>query len=67
MEPFVAVSRRLPVTRSKPGARAAEHRRIREWAAANGYDVAPRGRIATAVVEAYHSDRTKSDTKSSAN
>ncbi|WHU49340.1 Lsr2 family protein [Gordonia sp. L191] len=27
---------------------------VREWAAGNGYDIAPRGRIPGAVLEAYH-------------
>jgi hypothetical protein len=28
---------------------------VREWAQSNGYDVAPRGRIASTVVDAYNS------------
>lgn len=57
MKPYVDAARRVRNTRQRRGRAAAGGRRdlsdIRDWAAANGYKVAPRGRIAANVVEAY--------------
>src|ERR1700742_2063693 len=59
LSPFVESARRIGgrLNRgTKPGtasATADEARRIREWAAANEYDLSPRGRIPRHVVDAY--------------
>jgi hypothetical protein len=57
MKPYVDASRRVRNPRARRGRTAAGGRRdlseIRDWAAANGFKVAPRGRIAADVVEAY--------------
>lgn len=46
-------SRRKSGRRETPTPSPARTRAIREWAAANGYDVSSRGRIASAITEAY--------------
>jgi len=49
------VSSRIRRTGSaSPASDRAENAAIREWAGKNGYDIAERGRIPAAVVEAYH-------------
>ena len=57
MKPYVDAARRVRAPRQRRGRASAAGRRdlsdIREWAASNGYKVAPRGRIAANVVEAY--------------
>lgn len=60
LEPWIAASRRVSgVARSTSSRRSGSSRAskdvqaIREWAAANGYQVATRGRIPANVVEAY--------------
>lgn len=53
-----AVTRRSAPPRSRAGTGRqdrAQNQAIREWAAANGYDVSERGRIPSAVVAAYGS------------
>lgn len=57
--PYLAVSRRVSGKRAskRPAAKrtpATDLAAVRAWAASNGMAVASRGRIATAVVEAYH-------------
>ncbi|GAB1688600.1 hypothetical protein KRM28CT15_04030 [Krasilnikovia sp. M28-CT-15] len=51
-----------PTRASAPAAAPARSSRdqnqaIREWAAKNGYEVSERGRIPSAVVEAFHAKR----------
>jgi hypothetical protein len=61
LAPFVGAARRTgggsAVARPKSYARSGRSREetaaIREWASANGHEVAPRGRIPSAVIEAY--------------
>lgn len=57
MKPYVDAARRVRSPRARRGRGSGAGRRdlsdIRDWAAANGYKVAPRGRIAASVVEAY--------------
>jgi hypothetical protein len=61
LAPFVGAARRAgggsAVARPKSYARSGRSREetaaIREWASANGYEVAPRGRIPSAVIQAY--------------
>lgn len=62
LEPWIAAARRVTgTTRASSGRRSGSSRAskdvqaIREWAAANGYQVATRGRIPANVVEAYES------------
>ncbi|MGW4369785.1 Lsr2 dimerization domain-containing protein [Nocardia takedensis] len=47
---------RTPKTTTEPTAETTPEDRalIREWARDNGYDIGPRGRIADAIVDAYH-------------
>jgi len=67
LAPFIAAARRAGgasaahARRSVAGRTSAareETAAIREWAAANGFQVSSRGRIAASVLEAYH-DRDK--------
>lgn len=60
---FVAHGSRVTVSRGSTGGRrggratagnADQNRAIREWAIAKGYDIAPRGRIKSEIVEEYH-------------
>jgi hypothetical protein len=60
LAPFVAAARRAggrSATRPNAGARPTRGREetaaIREWATANGHEVSTRGRIPSAVIEAY--------------
>jgi len=58
LAPYLSAARKVRAsrTRTKPArAAAAKHdlAAIREWARTNGYDVSARGRVATAVIEAY--------------
>jgi hypothetical protein len=57
MEPFVTNGRRVRGGVKRAGAVrttvTATTDTIRQWAAANGYQVAPRGRVARSVVEAF--------------
>jgi hypothetical protein len=62
LAPYVANGRRMPAAprssgpRAVPGSKASNRRRrasIREWAARNGHDLHPRGRIPSAVAQAY--------------
>lgn len=50
LEPFVEVAQRVSPVRRTQGYSPKE---VREWAAANGYEVAARGKIAQEVVDAY--------------
>ncbi|GAB3847329.1 Lsr2 family protein [Micromonospora andamanensis] len=71
LAPFVAVGTRIGrsgggVTRAIRGAAAAaqrntraENQEIREWAAANGYEISERGRIPVDVVEAFRNRDSK--------
>ena len=60
LETFASAARRVVARKhkAKSNGQAAMSREqsaaIREWANANGYEVAARGRIAAEVVEAYH-------------
>ena len=40
--------------RDRPGGQTRPRPAIREWARANGYEIADRGRIPTAIVQAHH-------------
>lgn len=40
--------------RTQPAIYSADPATVRQWAARNGYDVAPHGRIAGAILKAYH-------------
>lgn len=70
LAPFVGAARRAgggsAVARPKSFARSARSREetaaIREWASANGFEVAPRGRIPSAVIEAYEKRGAASST-----
>ncbi|WP_144721417.1 histone-like nucleoid-structuring protein Lsr2 [Agrococcus jejuensis] len=60
LEPWIAASRRVSATsrassprRSGSSRASKDVQAIREWAAANGHQVATRGRIPANVVEAY--------------
>lgn len=55
LEPYVAVARRVGGRRSvrKGGGAANKTTQIREWAAANGYPIADRGRIPADIINAY--------------
>lgn len=63
MAVYVGHARKVRAARAKASSRTGTARRgrggkqdlsaVREWAAANGYDVAPRGRIASEVLEAF--------------
>ena len=58
MKPYLAAARadKMPGKKKPPtarSARATDLAAIREWAAANGLSVSPRGRVARTVVEAY--------------
>jgi hypothetical protein len=58
LEMYVQASRRVagaPTRTKRPTETSADRRLIREWAAANGYDLATRGRIPAEVREAYRS------------
>lgn len=50
-----------PPTKSTSNSEAAK---VREWASRNGYDVAPKGRIAREVVDAYRAARSSKPTSS---
>lgn len=50
----VTTSSRGGRRRSSTAGDGDQNRAIREWAQANGYEVAPRGRIKREVVEAFH-------------
>jgi uncharacterized membrane protein len=67
LQPYIEASRREPTRARAPRVAAARGRKpaavaaapsptaIREWAAANGYEISARGRIPAAIVEAYAS------------
>jgi len=62
LEPYVAAAARIgrtgrPAARPPAASRANrdQNQAIREWAAANGYELSERGRIPSSIVEAYHS------------
>ena len=55
---YVGHARKVRATRTKATSRGKANGKtdlsaVREWATANGYDVAPRGRVATEVLEAF--------------
>ena len=60
-EPWITsarrVSRRKPragrSTSPGPGSQGVDPKLVRAWAASNGYDISPRGRIASEVIESY--------------
>ncbi|MEO6885004.1 MAG: Lsr2 family protein [Jatrophihabitantaceae bacterium] len=60
LAPYVASARRLTTARrasvKRPAAAAAKHdlAAIRAWAAKNGHEIAARGRISSAVIDAFH-------------
>lgn len=61
LAPYLEVGSRVPGRVARAGARGRTssadkdvNRSIREWAAAKGYDIAPRGRIKQEIVEEYH-------------
>ena len=56
LEPFVAAAARAPRRSSAPASRTSsrgDNKAIRAWAGKNGWAVSDRGRIPSAVVEAY--------------
>lgn len=54
IKPYVDAARKVRGTRGrKASSRKHDLPAVREWAAANGFDVAPRGRVASDVLEAY--------------
>ena len=57
IRPYLDAARRIRSTRGRrsSGSRAGKRdlTAIREWAAANGFEVSARGRIASTVIEAY--------------
>lgn len=64
LAPYVQAARKVrgqSTTRSRRTATRASGRTdlsaIREWASANGYEVASRGRISQEIQDAYHSSR----------
>jgi hypothetical protein len=60
IKPYVEAARRVRGTRTGRGrSTTAKHdlSAVREWASANGFDVAPRGRVSAAVLEAYTAAR----------
>jgi hypothetical protein len=67
LAPYIAAARKVPSKprrngRSRANGRAgagtgADLAAVREWARANGYEVADRGRIPAAVSDAYHASR----------
>jgi nucleoid-associated protein Lsr2 len=54
---YVGHARKVRSTRTKAAGRKSNGKHdlstVREWASANGYAVAPRGRVATEVLEAF--------------
>jgi hypothetical protein len=64
LAPYVGAARKIKMTRghrsraaSTASGRRADLATIREWARANGYEVADRGRLPGTVIEAYESAR----------
>jgi len=55
LAPYIRAARQVTGKRSanRPRPIKPDLDRIREWASANGYTVAPRGRIAKKVIDAY--------------
>ncbi|MBV1778662.1 Lsr2 family protein [Paeniglutamicibacter sp. ABSL32-1] len=57
LAPFIKAGAKVvaSVPRSSNGVRNSpeELQKVREWAAANGYDVAPRGRVKQSIMDAY--------------
>lgn len=67
LKPYVEAARRVSGRRGRPkaptartnsgsGRSAAQLQAIREWAGKNGYEVAPRGRIAAEVLQAFDAE-----------
>ncbi|MFW6597684.1 histone-like nucleoid-structuring protein Lsr2 [Propionibacteriaceae bacterium Y2011] len=57
LAPYIDAGRRQPARRTSNRGSASnrgEANRIREWAAANGFEVSSRGRVPGKVREAYH-------------
>ncbi|MFL0579431.1 Lsr2 family protein [Dietzia sp. 179-F 9C3 NHS] len=62
LAPYIENARRVTGTRrrraaARPAAGRDKRLKIRQWAAANGYEVASRGRIAADIVDAYEAAR----------
>lgn len=64
LAPYISAGRKVPARRraNRVGAGSRAARRsdlgtVREWARANGYDVADRGRIPASILEAYEAAR----------
>lgn len=60
LAPYLGHARRVRATRGRSSARGRSSSKhdlsaVRAWAADSGYSVAPRGRVATEVLEAYDS------------
>src|SRR5689334_19118205 len=57
MKPYVDAARRVRSSRGRRGGAGRSGKRdltaIRQWAAANGYEVSARGRVARTVIDAY--------------
>jgi Lsr2 len=56
MTPYIGHARKVRATRGRSGrGRGGKHdlSAVRAWASDNGYQVAPRGRVASEVLEAY--------------
>jgi hypothetical protein len=51
--PWVASARKVSTRRPRPARAGTDPQAVRAWAASQGIDVAPRGRIAGEVVELY--------------
>ncbi|NQD39952.1 histone-like nucleoid-structuring protein Lsr2 [Glutamicibacter halophytocola] len=56
LAPFIKAGEKVTGTTRRTSGRNSpeELQKIREWAAANGHEVAPRGRIAASIVDAYN-------------
>ncbi len=63
MAPFIAAARTYsPATSArKPGMSKEERQAITEWAATQGIEIAPRGRIASDIVEKFKAAQTAND------
>lgn len=60
LRPYVSVARPVKkitqpkrATRVNGRAKRLDLSKVREWAAENGFDVAPRGRVAATIIDAY--------------
>lgn len=53
LQPYIDAATRVRGTRQDGAASAEERRRARQWASANGYQVAPRGKISREVMSAF--------------